>query len=345
MVSVFICRKKDEKRIKIFYFLPGFIGGLILHFHYLSIAPIVLCFIYLLFQKKWKKSFFFFLGVFLSVSPLMLFEVRNEFYLTKSFWLHLTQKPETPFKATFPPLIQRPILPLLAIGGIRLSELHYSNFPGLSSVFLTPISIIIIVFLIKKLIKDIKSKNNFFILHVFVLITAIAILTKTYIYLHYFFSIYPILIWYLTETIFETKIKGLSFPILLPFILGLVLFSNIVIVTKNRKLTKYMIPLTTQEKIGQIIAKDNPTGRYNITEALTGDARATSFRYFVLSQAKNRPLDEEHYNNLDTIYVVAKNEQQTIDLETWEFKATKNLELTKRWKVGGLYLFRFDRGK
>jgi len=76
---------QKSKNLK-YFFISSFFLGLLLQFHYQFILIILIFFIYFLFFKKIsiKEWFIFILGIILGFSPLIIFELKHQFYNTKT---------------------------------------------------------------------------------------------------------------------------------------------------------------------------------------------------------------------------------------------------------------------
>jgi len=76
---------QKSKNLK-YFFISSFFLGLLFQFHYQFILIILIFFIYFLFFKKIsiKEWFIFILGIILGFSPLIIFELKHQFYNTKT---------------------------------------------------------------------------------------------------------------------------------------------------------------------------------------------------------------------------------------------------------------------
>ena len=98
------------------------------------------------------------------------------------------------------------------------------------------------------------------------------------------------------------------------------------------------------EKVAKIIEKERFNPPYNITENFIGDARALYLRFFIERNNKiPKPNNEISYTNLKTLFVFAPSFEIVKQEGRWEFLATPNLKLTKRYKIDkNKYLFKFE---
>lgn len=96
---------QKSKNLK-YFFISSFFLGLLFQFHYQFILVILSFFIYFLFFKKFsvKEWFIFFSGIILGFSPLIIFELKHQFYNTKIAILFLKNwsKVDKPGNLTMP---------------------------------------------------------------------------------------------------------------------------------------------------------------------------------------------------------------------------------------------------
>jgi len=96
---------KKNKKLK-YFFISSFFLGLLFQFHYQFILVILSFIIYFLFFKKIsvKEWFIFIFGVILGFSPLIIFELKHQFYNTKTAILFLKNwsKVDKPGNFTMP---------------------------------------------------------------------------------------------------------------------------------------------------------------------------------------------------------------------------------------------------
>ncbi|NMC98828.1 MAG: glycosyltransferase family 39 protein [Bacteroidales bacterium] len=76
----FLCSKSKYK-----YIIAGFLSGIVFDIHYMNIISVLPIFIYFLFKKKYKQLLSSILGLIIAVSPIILFELKNSFFITKAF--------------------------------------------------------------------------------------------------------------------------------------------------------------------------------------------------------------------------------------------------------------------
>ncbi len=83
------CHKIKQRSILLFFI--GALSGLLTQFHFQFFLVITGLIIYYLFSLKQKqKILFLILGYFIGLSPILLFEIRNNFYNSKTLILYLT---------------------------------------------------------------------------------------------------------------------------------------------------------------------------------------------------------------------------------------------------------------
>lgn len=338
---------KDDKKIN--YFLSGFLAGLLFHFHYFVIFTIGVSLIFLV-KKDSKKSMFFILTFALSISPLILFEIKNHFYLTNALIYNATINRS--FHNVYQPIFSRPIiLKLIDIFLIPIIFLAFqteaTHFPTLFNPSYWQMIIIglIIYLLIFRFFINHKKDTTINILITISFFTALfsSLLAHEVYYLRYFFIALPLLTLILTYVLNKRLIVFLMFSLYLVTDIR-ILYSqkahNDLIKIKN---TSYPT-IEQMEKVAKLIKKERPKKSYNITENFSGDARALYLRFFLEKDNEIKPPENEiTYQNLKTLFVFAPDLNTVYKENRWEFTATPNLKLVKTWKVDkNKYLFKFE---
>lgn len=336
------------KKNKISYFFAGIMGGIIFLFHYFVLPIIVFSSFFLIKKNDFKKIFIFYFGFLIIISPLIFFEIKNQFYLTKAIIFNLTKNAK--FGTVYKPIFSRPLIlkildifqiPVIFIGS-QTEATHF--YPILNLNYFQTIILGFLIFLILT-IKNIKQKNNriniFILIFIFTALISSLLAHETY-YLRYFFiglSIFSIL--------FTNLINKKN--ILLIIIVFLITDIRILYSQKahndliKEKGTAYPTILH-MEKVAKIIEKERFNPPYNITENFIGDARALYLRFFIERNNKiPKPNNEISYTNLKTLFVFAPSFEIVKQEGRWEFLATPNLKLTKRYKIDkNKYLFKFE---
>ncbi len=339
---------KENKKIN--YFLSGFLAGFLFHFHYFVIFAIGISLILLL-RKNFKNSMFFILSFTLSILPLILFEIKNHFYLTNALIYNATINRS--FHNVYQPIFSRPIiLKLIDIFLIPIIFLAFqteaTHFPTLFNPSYWQMIIIglIIYLLIFRFFINHKKNTTINILITISFFTALfsSLLAHEVYYLRYFFIALPLLTTILTYVLDKRLIIFLIFSLYLVTDLR-ILYSqkvhNDLIKVKN---TSYPT-IEQMEQVAKLIKKEKPKESYNITENFIGDARALYLRFFLEKDNEIKPAENEiNYQNLKTLFVFAPNLNTVYKENRWEFTATPNLKLTKTWEIDkNKYLFKFER--
>jgi len=326
----------------------GIFAGILFLFHYFVLPIIIFSSFFLIKKLSFKKIFFLIFGFLIVISPLIFFEIKNHFYLTKAIIFNLTENAK--FNNLYKPIFSRPLtlkildifqIPVIFIGS-QTEATHF--YPILNLDYLQTIILGFIIFLIL-IIKNIQQKNNKINIFVYIFIFNALISSlpahENY-YLRYFFISLPIL-----SLIFTNLMnKKMIFLIMLIFLITntRILYSQ---KAHNDLIKEKDTPYPTiyhMEKVAQIIEKEKFKIPYNITENFIGDARALYLRFFI-ERNKNipKPNDEINYTNLKTLFVFAPNLEIIKKEGRWEFFATPHLKLTKKYKIDkNKYLFKFE---
>lgn len=334
----FILKKtKDRFHVTLNYFFAGVIAGLMFNFHYLSIVPLLVYAITLLFGKHFFKVYALFSGLIVGVLPMIIFELKHSFYLTSTLIYTLSAGHEPPV-SIFTSGLNYFFSIFWSIFGLRQSEIDFP-ISTISKILNEPILLGITLLIFLAII--IRRKNDkinpvFWPMIVTAFLVTIYFSAGNPIRMRYLFSVYPILIWIIVNFLFRLGINIIPILLFIP-----VIATSIMIITDKPNLQKSFISLSLIENICQAIIKDNPSGNYNITENLKGDARAMSFRYCVTKNANVKPYDELSYYNLTSLYVVSQSIDKIYKDNRWEFYASGPWRLVQTTDFDEVKLFKF----
>lgn len=326
-----------SKDIMINFFCAGIIAGLMFNFHYLVVIPLVVYIATLLFLKQFLKGFSILAGLIIGSLPIIIFELRNNFYLTQAL-LYGVSSGREPGGLNASEGIYHFFDIFWSILGFRQSEIDFPNFfqSNISNEVLLIATLIMAVLSVVRKVKQDQISRTFWPMVGVAIALTIYFSSGNPIRLRYLFSIYPIIIWLIVEFIWRLKAR---FVIILLFIP--VIATSIAIITNKLSLEKNFLQLSLIENICKEVVSDNPAASYNITENLKGDARAMSFRYCITKGARYKPNDEYSYNNLTSLYVISPSIDKIYKDNRWEFYASGPWELMNVSDFGEVKLFKF----
>lgn len=331
-------KNKSQKANFLNPFLAGIIAGIMFNLHYLAVIPLVIYIFTLLIAKQISRGVSILVGLIIGSLPIIIFEIKNNFYLTESLYLNLVQG-RGPGSINLLATINYLFNIFWSILGLRQSEIDFPT-PFISGILNDPL--LYVATLTVLVIAIFRKNNNSHIDRAFWPMMLSAILLTVYfssghpVRLRYLFSIYPILLWVIVEFIFRIGSFFAGALLFIPIII-----TSVMIITQQLNLQKNFIQLSLIEDICKEIVKDNPAGSYNITENLKGDARAMSFRYCVTKDAKVKPYDELSYYNLTSLYVISPSFDKIYKDNRWEFYASAPWDFVKSTDFGEVKLFKF----
>ncbi|OGD88706.1 hypothetical protein A2693_04555 [Candidatus Curtissbacteria bacterium RIFCSPHIGHO2_01_FULL_40_12] len=332
---LFLISKENLSNHKSFVTI-GFLAGLAIHLHYLALVLIPSALSYLLIKKD---KFFprgialFFLGLFVAISPIFLFEVRHNFFLTDQILKQLT-------------------IGILTTGTGNL----YSNVKnladfisyylfGLDKIGLVFLSIILLLsahFLIRAPRKD-KLNGIFLLLFISInLIGASVYFGKPQP--HYLASAFVPLFIIVGYLLFEVeKINKFIFSILIILIAVGLLRNNHLFANQDYTMPEDLT-LNQIRKMSQIIANDVDRNSFNIVSTLDGDSRANPYRYLVKVYGKN-PAGVENYDRVDNLYVITRDPARSIrDNNLFEIASFQPSNVIKDWSIiGDIHLIKLTK--
>jgi len=336
-----VLNKPFKKYLKLNFFVAGLITAIMFNLHYFSILPIFLYGVYLLYKRKFSATIFLSLGYGLFSLPLFIFELRHQFYLTKAFLFNIAHISSSgPISAGLIPLFGKIFDPFYAILGLKYAEVH---FPILLKGYLfLAVSLLVGFLLVLAFLKNINSKSRVFLLLILIMdIFALKLSPLKGIHLRYLFSIYPLLIWFIAVSLPKNLTKYL---VLIP-----VVYSSFLIITTTPTINDPYFTYISVNKLKKIATAINQDmnkynyASYNISENISGDARAIALRYFLVKDAQKQPNNKLTYKNLSALYIISPSLKKIYKENRWEFYATPNLELTKTVNFGRIKLFKFSQ--
>lgn len=312
----------------------GLIGGLALYFHYFGVLMFMSGIALYVKEKKynwfWKATSAFVV----SLVPFLFFEFRNEFYLTQSLIYNIQNTPGSEFLAgKLHILITLPAV-LLGVS---------SDFFGARFIDLTKYSTTVgLLMWIAFVIFHLKSWNSIFFYSA-VFLTIIA--SKDMVRLQYSFI----------------GIGGLV-ALCIPKLQKVGTYIVIFLIAIQSVNTLYSIrqpahifggqefPTITQlEETRSLIVDSHVSGKkFNVTENITGDARAGYLRFFFENDQALAIADlqnELSYDNLDELYVLTPSVTKTMTERRWELTATPDLKLVSSQDVGAYKLLKYVRAE
>lgn len=338
---------RASRRRYIFASLSGIIAALMINLHYSVAVSMLVVMLYLMVKREHKVLFSFFLGLIIGLSPLIIFEFRNHFYLSQAVYFNLSHPASFP---TDRPLVMR----LIDIGLVVPITLGlHQDHPFENSIVRLPYIVQWIMGVVSLAIVTYVSRRGMYkqntLVHIAIISSIISslIFSKDIYSLRYMFATYPVfLIIFMEYVLSFIRKRRKSCVSVMVLVLTIMFTSSLKVITVPTFVTyaKYRMPsIIDLENIAKIIALDHPHMLFNITENITGDSRMLYLRYFVYRDMKGDGLgDPTEYTGLHTLYVLTPSLDKTLEENRWEFRATSNLRLMKQWKIKEYKLLRFD---
>lgn len=305
----------------------GIIAGVSFYFHYFALILAIWGGVFYIKEKKYISLLKSIIAFILTLSPFALFEIKNKFYLTQSFIFNLQNTQESvSFYERITFFLQTPVQLLGMINdpfNTRLIEIS-----GLAIL----VGSVLWILISKKNIRNI----HFYLFLFACILTAFA--SSSYIRIQYLFISIGAFIAYCINP------KRLLVKYLLIFIILLQSINTFYMVSERAKqYNNDSFPTIAElELASDTIQKLHVHGKtFNITENITGDARALYLRFFLERDKMNDLNSELQYENLEELYVLTPSLHKTIEEERWEFTATKDLRLTKQIPIGEFILLHY----
>lgn len=317
--------KKNTNSNSFYLFIIGFLSGLFTHLHYLAISIFLPALLFSLPKINFKRKVLLSLSGFLiAILPQIIFEIKNQFFLTQQFrnllstglisqshsqiWINLTES---------------------------LNALVYYSTGFKLSWILSLILIISVFYLILiRMAKRQKHVSYFFILSLLTNFLGALVyfgLTQP----HYLAAIYPISFIVAASTIAQTKKIHKLMPFLLISIIALLLIKGNNLFSPNGHTMPEDLTLKEIRSISHIISKDAGEESFNIVSTLDGDSRAMPYRYLTKVYGKSAE-HFENYNRVENLYVITRDPERNIRENTlFEIASFQPSNFEKTWEIKG----------
>lgn len=304
----------------------GFLTGLATQLHYISliIIPALLLIIVAEKNKAINKITSFFVGFFIAIFPMVIFEIKHQFFLTQQIIKQLTS-------GSFNPNIT-----LLGQNLKIVSKYVALDMLGWEIAY--PIVAVILFFWAFSILKKSSLKFKivyYFILNLIILNTLAAILYPGDIQPHYLAVAYPGVFIVISSVISNiSKINKKLFLTILVII-------SISLFAKNNFFSSsgYTMPedLTLKEvrQISKIISEDAGNESFNIVSMLDGDSRALPYRYLVQVYGKTAE-SVEHYDTPQSLYIITRDPTTSITKnQLFEISSFQPSHVANKWEIKG----------
>lgn len=311
----------------------GIITGLVFNFHYVASFPLFFWFFYLLLQRKFKDLLLLFLGFVLGSSPIWIFELRNNFFLSKTFWFNLKNAGNSDMGVNLSGIFESLWRFQMAVIGIKPLEIEYEVFFNQPWQEILGVGFLLLMVLLWRNLK--RKERVFFVLTVLASILA-GVFSGDEFYGRYLFGIYTIFVWVVVKTL--EKITWVW-----PGIFLLIILTNLKIISFRPDPNKNYIGLKLLEDASLLIKEDLDSEKYNLSENIYGDAQARGLRFFVLKNIDKKPENDVSYRNLDVLYVLTPSLEKTMSENRYEYYAPRLTKAAWEQDLGKVKLIKFNR--
>jgi 4-amino-4-deoxy-L-arabinose transferase-like glycosyltransferase len=309
----------EKKYNNFIYASLAFIGCINSHYFALALLPIAGLYWLLSYQKKYlKPTIIAFLVLLISLAPQILFDIKHDGQNSKAFGTFFTKRETTVSIKAYKAIPKA--IPVL-------NELNTRLIYGKNTKVSTVLTIVFIILLIYSLL---KYKNKKFYIIVLWLLTGLVAfgLYKNHIYDHYYGFILPAVFLLTAIIIYQSKILGLLFLILISY---LSFIENPLIYPPNNQ-------LKNTQKIVQSIIQDSNQKEFNFA-LLAKMNYADPYLYFF----ENSNLVDTHKKITNQLYVVCEPFQidcNPINHPEWAIASFGWAKIDKQWQINDITIFR-----
>jgi hypothetical protein len=308
----------------------GLMFGIIINFGFISF--LILLPVYLMIFKKLKNkifSFYFLLGVILSFLPLLVFELKNNFIMTKN----------TFFDKSYLSWIENKNIIYSVSGKKNIIENFFFMSNKLTQLILINPLIVLITFgMLQFYDKNIK-RNIFLILNSLLALIILAVLIRFQFAIHYLYPTSFFLFIYFIFLLLESRFKILLF---------IILFVEIILFPKNIYSKSNINSGSFEKAVNFVIDNkliDKKTEFNVVMIAHPNAIIGFEYRYFFQKQGYV-PLSEFEYSKANTLLIFTQKKDLDIStLNTWEINqfGKQNFENAEKYKVDSQIVYKIKK--
>ncbi len=307
----------------------GLAAGSLFELHYATF-PAILVGAFASFRGKNKVMNFgaFSTGVILGILPMLLFELRHQFFNTHGIIEFISQQNST--------LTVSNLLPVLAKSKDIFNQLTLSSK--------LPLFWFMLALLILGIFRPSQKNQTFWRLNKILLLICLItflILGKNFSD-HYAILIFPVIFLFIG--------KGIDFfpPKIIYLVTFTVLIFNSISLLTPRAQGNLMSPgwnLPGIRHAVKLIAADNPPSKFEVAAVMDGDTRAMPYRYLLEAKYNKIPLSVEAYPQADVLYVITREPADiVIHNPVWEISSLVKKQVTKTWVIqNNILLHRIEK--
>jgi len=314
-------------------FLFAIIAAVAVYFHYFGVLLFLFGSVFYIRKKDYRNTLILLSTWLFVMSPFLLFEIRNKFYLSTSFIANAAQGNGT-LLSTWQEHVRFFLEMPIHILGLLPDPFAWR--------LLTIGSAAMWIGFVIWLVLAVKNKKNSAFLFIFGVAVVTSLASNSYIRIQYFFVGFGAL-WLLKGFVSQKIVKGMLVAIILLQSVNTVYgVTRPVHVAKNEP----FLTISQLENVSRYIIKTHKTGKaVNITENIRGDARAQYMRFFLEKDQLSDLRNELDYQNLDELYVLTPSIQKTFKENRWEFTAGGATELVNMYEIGQWKVLKFQKPK
>lgn len=318
------------------HFLAGIILAMIFNLHYLTVFPMIVWAIILITKRNWKSVLGMVTGFFIGLIPLIVYELRNNFYLTGALIANIGHRSSVVSELmTF---VGRTGEIFMIVIGLKHGEIYYPALFGNKLPWFWAVFLLIIVLAILTIKQKLKERRIVLVIPMFLSILLAAKVSDTVFYTRYVFGTLPLVIWFIAEML-EGKIRRFLW---LPVVTAVIISTLGIIFFKNGIDSGFM-SLKTIEEVASKIIRDDYRSKYNITENIHKDTHANGIRYFIQRDGTNQPQDTNSYGSLARLYVLATDSGRITGENQPEYSTSGPWKEPVITDFGEVKLYRFDK--
>lgn len=334
VLALFLIYKITFKPSQFLSFVLGIILGFSLQIHYGVISVLIFALIFpLLFLKRdfWKNFYFIFsIGFILGFLPMIIFELRHQFFNLQMLIKYL----ETPVSTTVSTKI-------LLFWQETIAALLFGNNKDLAMIFFVLFPVLTIIFRKKLNTLEKLCLTQILIVIIFTVIFRRDLRPPMILIAHYGLAAFVPIFILITNYLRRFLPRPLLIILLLTFLY--INFSSFGFNNNHGYTMSDGWTLSGIKKTAQIIEMDNNGENYNVIMFVDAQNQGYPLRYF-LDFSSNPPLPVENYSGAKYLYVLIKPDLYLAQVHIWELDSFGGYQIKKTWEIqNGFRLFRLEK--
>lgn len=325
LTAVFILIYWGSKRVPLF--AAAVLLGFCFQLHYLAALVLIALVVSQTaanFRERFQKTVTIFSGFTVGISPMIIFELKHQFFLTYQF-LKLIQSG----------LIKDDFINGLGEKFLKiLNSILENTIPlNILPILISSIIVIAALIVVNNAAKSSPKSIVHFLILTFILNVFFVIIYPFEVQPHYLMFSLGISFVFIGNLIESSKRINKNLPLIIVFLVIIFLLPKNDLFRSNGYTMPEDLNLKEIRKISQLIASNVGKSSFNVASTLDGDSRAGPYRYMTAVYGKEAQ-SPENYDKPENLYVVTREPARVIrDNKTFEIASFQPSYIENVWEI------------